>query len=83
MLGKAILVARDTNVDKVVNAFECGTVVDYNDIHDIESGLVSLAVDKAAREEMGRNARKAYESDFSWDKMEKRIRNLYSGMENK
>lgn len=81
MLGKAILVARDTNVDKVVKAFECGLVVDYNDIHAIETGLVSLAVDKASLIEMGKKARMAYETDFNWESMEKRIRNLYSLLE--
>ena len=83
MLGKAIVVARDTNVDKVVQAFDCGIVVDYNDIQDIESGLVSLAVDEAARLEMGKNARKAYETDFNWEIMEERIKNLYAVVEKK
>jgi glycosyltransferase involved in cell wall biosynthesis len=81
MLGKAIVVARDTNVDKVVRAFECGIVVDYNDILAIEAGLVSLAADKADRLKMGKKARAAYETVYCWEKMEKRIIDLYALVE--
>ena len=81
MLGKAIVVASDTNVDKVVRAFECGIVVDYNDILAIEAGLVLLAADTAVRLEMGKNARAAYESIYCWEKMEKRLIDLYTVIE--
>jgi glycosyltransferase involved in cell wall biosynthesis len=81
MLGKAVLVAHGTNVDEMVNELECGVVVDYNNIDVIEEGLVSLAGNISSRLEMGKNGRKAYETIYSWERMEKRIMNFYSGIE--
>jgi glycosyltransferase involved in cell wall biosynthesis len=77
MLGKPLIVARDTNIDQIVTKFECGLIVPYGDESALEDGLIKLSADPNLRIRFGKNARQAYEHSYQWDKMEARLIALY------
>jgi len=78
MLGKPVIVARNTNIDTVVENTDCGYIVDYQDEQDIEAALNECASDIAGRVDKGHNARRSYERQFSWAIMGERLLGLYA-----
>jgi len=80
MLGKPVIVARHTNMDGIIQKFECGLTVDYGDVDQLEAALSTLGGDVALRQKLGRNARRAYDQSYSWSEMEKRLLGLYAGL---
>ena len=80
MLGMPIVVARDTNVDKTVDKHNCGLVVDYGDVDQLEAALINLSESPELRSWLGENARQVYESDYSWGEMESRLFSLYASL---
>lgn len=81
MLGKPIVVARGTNVDRIIEEFQCGLVVEYGDIEALEKALTTLSKDQELFSKLARNARKAYESKYSWLKMETRLSEFYAAIQ--
>ena len=80
MLGVPIVVTRDTNVDKTVDKHNCGLVVDYGDVDQLEVALINLSESPELRSWLGENARQVYESDYSWGEMESRLIGLYASL---
>lgn len=78
LLAKPIIVAHDTNMDVIVSKHECGIIVKYGDETELETALLRLANDPSLRKRLGDNARKAYETDFSWNIMKSRLIELYA-----
>ena len=78
MLGKPVLVAKNTHIDSLVREYNCGLVVEYDNKREIEEAINYIAQNPELAAEMGKNARKAYDSQFSWKIMEKRLLNLYT-----
>jgi len=83
MLGKPIIVARDTNMDRIVSEHDCGLIVNYGDETELEEALLKLANDPQLRKRLGKNARKAYETRYSWNIMKTRLIELYSLVQKK
>jgi len=77
MLGKPIIVARNTNMDRIIEDADCGIVVPYGDSSKLEEALNILQSDPVLRQRFGKNARKAYETTYSWSKMTQRLLSLY------
>jgi glycosyltransferase involved in cell wall biosynthesis len=77
MLGKPIVVARNTNMDRIIEQADCGLVVEYGDVKGLEAALLRLCEDKGLRLRLAENARKAYSDSYSWFQMEKRLLRLY------
>jgi len=77
MLGKPIIVARDTNMDRLVEKSGAGVAVPYGDRAALEDALKDLQENPALRERLGRNARQAFENGFSWVNMQRRLLELY------
>lgn len=77
MLGKPIIVAHDTNMDRMIMDANCGLTVSYGDTNELEEAFIKLANDPDLRLLLGGNARRAYEETYSWEKMEYRLVNLY------
>jgi glycosyltransferase involved in cell wall biosynthesis len=77
MLGKPIIVARDTNMERLVEAEKCGIVVEYGDSVALEEVLCKLHQEPEIRYQMGANARRAYEKTYSWSRMQNRLLILY------
>lgn len=78
MLAKPIIVAADTNMDRLVTAANSGLVVPYGDVPALEAALATLACDGQLRLDLGRNARRAYEASYSWSIMQAKILQLYA-----
>jgi glycosyltransferase involved in cell wall biosynthesis len=78
MLARPVIVARQTNMDRIVEQATCGLVVEYGDTRDLEAALVRLQNEPALRRQLGQNGYQAYQSTYSWAEMEKRLAKLYS-----
>jgi glycosyltransferase involved in cell wall biosynthesis len=78
MLNKPIIVARNTNMDRIVQEHECGIIMDYGDQSGLEEALQDLAQDPDQRQRLGENGRISYEQLFNWEVMEIRLKNFYS-----
>lgn len=79
MLGKAIVVARDTGMDQIVEAHCLGRIVQYGDSADLREALAEFASwSPEAWEEFSRHARGVYSAVFSWSVMKSRLQTLYS-----
>jgi len=81
MLGKPVIVARDTNMDRIITEKSCGLVVPYGDIPSLEASLACLQSDVVLRRSLGINGRLAYESTYSWGVMKARLLDLYRSVE--
>ena len=75
--GKPVLVNRGTSAATKVYENNCGLVVDANNIEEIKEVIIKLRDNPELCEELGANARKAYEGRYSWGIMEQRLVDLY------
>lgn len=77
MLGKPVIVARGTNMDRIIEDAQAGLVVPYGNTDELEAALLYLEKNPGIRDEFGKAARRAYETLYSWAVMEKRLLDLY------
>lgn len=77
MLGRPIIVAENTNIDRIVQRYNNGIVVPYGECLALEQALTRLSMDYQMREQMGRNGRLAYEKEYGWHIMRDRLIQLY------
>ncbi|MBL6965798.1 MAG: glycosyltransferase family 4 protein [Anaerolineales bacterium] len=77
MLGKPVIVAADTNIDRIVQAENCGLVVEYGHRPELVKALECLQLDKVLYAEFAANARRAYEQDYDWSTVSARLLRLY------
>lgn len=78
MLGKPIIVAKDTNMDTIIKKVNCGIIINYGDKKELEDSLFLLENHLSIRTKLGKNARRAYEDIYSWEKMESRLKQFYN-----
>src|SRR5205085_912295 len=77
MCGKPII----TNLaSEVVSKFNCGIVVDYNDINKIKTAVISLKENVNLRRNLGKNGRKAFVQEYNWTSMEKELYKIYDSL---
>jgi glycosyltransferase involved in cell wall biosynthesis len=77
LLEKPLVVAHGTNMDRIVEAHQCGVVVQYGHVETIEQVLEALAADPGLRQRLGENGGAAYRQHYSWSIMKERIFRLY------
>ena len=77
MCGRPILVNKGTSTANKVHEENCGLVVDANNIEEIKEAIIKLRDNPKLCEELGANARKAYDERYSWEIMEQRLLALY------
>jgi len=65
---------------ELIHETNCGILVDYNDINQIRSAIISLRDDTELRNRLGNNGRKAFEQKYSWRIMEKELYKVYGGL---
>jgi glycosyltransferase involved in cell wall biosynthesis len=82
MLGKPVIVAAGTNMDRIIETQDCGCVVPYGDVASLEKTMQTLADDPALLQTLGNNARKAYEAHYAWTIMQQRLLTLYHEVQN-
>jgi glycosyltransferase involved in cell wall biosynthesis len=76
MLAKPVIAAQGTNFDRILIQENCGLVVEYGQLEQIEAGLKRLE-DHSLRQRLGNNARLAYETTYGWDRMVERLLDIY------
>jgi glycosyltransferase involved in cell wall biosynthesis len=77
MLGKPLVAAAATHIDRLVEAHGCGLVVQYGDDRALEAALGRLAADPELRRRLGSAGRQAYEACYHWERMRARLVGLY------
>ena len=82
MLGKPIIVAKNTGMDKIVEKYGLGFVVEYGNKKDLEKAITSIANwDTNKWEAFKKHTAKIYSENFSWEIMERRLIDLYKSLE--
>lgn len=81
LLARPIVVAQNTNADRLVEDAGCGLAIPYGSENHLEQALIRLAGDAALRASLGRSGRKAYERTYHWAHMERRLVDLYRALE--
>jgi len=79
LLGRPIVVANNTGMDKIVRAEDMGYTIDFNQ-ESFEKLLEYLSNNKEELYNKSKNSYQAY-SKYSWKKMQQRIINLYHEIE--
>jgi glycosyltransferase involved in cell wall biosynthesis len=77
MLGIPVIVARGTNMDEIIAKADCGLIVEYGNLVDLENALSRLCRETHLRRTLGENGRTAYENTYSWRMMQNRLIRLY------
>jgi glycosyltransferase involved in cell wall biosynthesis len=83
MLGKPIIVSKETSMAELVHTEECGIIVDYNKIDDLKKAIKCLKDDLNYRNKLGLNGRKSYCEKYSWNIMKKRLLFAYNYVKDK
>lgn len=81
MCGKPILVSDGTSMTDIVREHNCGIVVDHRDVTEIRDAIIKLKDNPQLCKQLGENGRKAYEEEYNWAIMEKRLINTYKKIE--
>jgi glycosyltransferase involved in cell wall biosynthesis len=82
MLGKPIIVARNTGMDKIVEKYGLGFVVEYGNKKDLEKAITSIANWNTNKwEAFKKHIAEIYLKNFSWEIMERRLIDLYKSLE--
>ena len=80
MLGKPIIVARNTNIDRIVEENRMGLVIEYGSISELEKAILLLENDSRLLHQLGKNARDTYENSYPWRLMQDRLLFLYQSV---
>lgn len=76
-LSKPIVVCNKTGVDEIINIYNMGVSIEYK-AEKFFDAMLLLEKNINMRIDMGENGRRAYDEQFSWGLMEKRLLSLYS-----
>lgn len=79
LLKKPIIVARGTSMDKIVERYDIGFVIDY-DKNEFRDLLYKLEKDRSIIDKKVENMQGVYEN-YSWETMKKRLIDVYSDLE--
>lgn len=77
MLGKPVVMARNTGFDEIIEKNHIGFLIDFSE-KGFSDGMNQLISHKDKWEAMGERMRQLYKKKYSWNEMEKRLINLYS-----
>ena len=77
MLGKPVVMVKNTGMSQVVSDNEIGVLIDYTK-KSFLNGINGLIAHKSEWPIMSRKMKNIYQSKYSWEIMEKRLLNLYA-----
>jgi glycosyltransferase involved in cell wall biosynthesis len=80
-VGIPVIGANMPTIREVIEGNQCGIVVDPEFPASIAEGILQLAVDTDLRVQMGRNGRRACETQFNGENESLKIRSLFERME--
>lgn len=78
-LGKPIIVARGTGIDRIVSDNKMGVVIEYSE-EAFEKLILKIKEGKLDIKSLSYNSQNAY-NRYSWEEMKKRIANIYNNLE--
>lgn len=76
-LGKPIIVCRGTGIDRIVEKYNIGIVINF-DATEFYNAIRSLVGAPDISQKMGENGRKLYEKEYRWEYMRKRLIEAYN-----
>lgn len=76
MLGKPLIMIKNTGMDKVISENKIGEVTEFNK-QSIEKAIKNIIANKDKWQDISKKMKEIYDSEYSWDIMEKRIQALY------
>lgn len=76
MLGKPLIMVKNTGMDEVVSLHDIGEVIEY-DKRSLENAIVNLVRRKTEWSDIALRMQSLYKKDYSWDEMEKKLLELY------
>ncbi|WP_107947839.1 glycosyltransferase family 4 protein [Lysinibacillus parviboronicapiens] len=79
MLGKPLIMAKNTGMSEVVAENNLGELIDFNR-ESLRQAIDSLVKRKQEWPEIARKMKELYEERYSWSQMEKRLTDLYSSL---
>ncbi|MFD1359101.1 glycosyltransferase family 4 protein [Fictibacillus halophilus] len=77
MLGKPIIVCKDTGMDSIVEKLNNGVIVDYGNKAQIKSALETLT-NNERYDFLSENSRQGYLTTYGWDVMKRKLITLYN-----
>jgi glycosyltransferase involved in cell wall biosynthesis len=75
--GQAVIVPAGSASEELVRNYDCGLAVDTTQPAAIAAAIVRLSRDSELRKRLGRNGRRAIETDLGWHRMECQLRQIY------
>ncbi|MBD8589476.1 glycosyltransferase family 4 protein [Peribacillus simplex] len=79
MLGKPLIMAKDTGLDEVVKINEIGEIIDYS-VESLNEAIELLNNNRDKWKLISQKAKALYMKNYSWEIMEKRIVDLYENL---
>lgn len=77
MLGKPLIMVKNTGMDHLVSQNEIGEVIEYT-VESLNEAIDELIRKRDQWEKISTKAKNLYINEFSWEKMEQRLINLYN-----
>lgn len=78
MCAKPVIVNKETSLASIIINSNCGVVVPYNDDPALINAISHLQKNPDICRKMGENGRKAFENEYNWNIMEKKLIGLYN-----
>ncbi len=79
MLGKPVVMARNTGFDEIIENKHIGCLIDFSE-KGFSDGMNQLVSHKDEWASMSEQMKKLYKEQYSWDEMERRLLKLYAGL---
>jgi len=80
MCSTPIIVNEETSMAEIVKQDNCGLVVPYSDHNLLRKSILRLKENPEMRLKMGENGRKAFEREYNWQVMSRKLVNLYNNI---
>lgn len=68
---------------ELIDEVGCGIKVEYDDLDQVKSAIISLRDNDELRKKLGANGRMAFETKYNWSRMEQELYRIYDGLLNK
>jgi len=78
MCGTAVLANREPPAAQIVEEYDCGALLPYDDDEALRDTIVTWRDDRALVRRLGANGREAFESSYNWPRMAERILGVYA-----
>lgn len=76
MLGKPLIMAKNTGMDEIVTQYEIGEVIEYNS-QSFKQALEKLVSRRDKWDSISLKMKNLYRKEYSWEEMERRLLNIY------